>query len=396
MRTIFELSDRAVELVSDQIIRPQIEWLKQSERLIGIKGSRGVGKTTLLLQFAKKYLRGNDYVYASLDNLFFSENRLIDFTDAFYKNGGKYLLLDEVHHYPGWSRELKNIYDNYPDLKLIFTGSSLLHLTKGRADLSRRSVIYSMPGLSLREYINFSTNKDFPALQLKNILTNHEKIAKSIIKEIKPIKWFNQYLKYGYYPFFMEGTENYHKKVSEILNHILETDIPFATGISYNNIHKLKQLLFVISESVPFKPNIEKLSGRIGIARNTLKDYLFYMSDAEVLNLLYDHRKGISRLTKPEKIYLQNPNLMFAITGSHTDSGNLRETFFLNQTQPHHKINYSKNGDFMIDGKFIFEVGGKNKTTKQIKNIPQSYLAIDDIETGYKNEVPLWLFGFLY
>ena len=396
MRTVFEISEKAIELVDESKVRPQMQWLTQSERLIGIKGSRGVGKTTLLLQYAKTMLKDEQYVYISLDNLYFTQNSLLDFTDTFSKNGGKYLLIDEVHHYPGWSRELKNIYDSYPDLKVIYTGSSLLHLTRGRADLSRRGVLYSLPGLSLREFINFADSRIFPVFQLSDILNKHEVIAKDIWKETKPLKWFNEYLNYGYYPFFLEGVNNYHKKLNEIILHIFEADLPFTAGISYNNINKLKQLLYVIAESVPFKPNVEKLSERVGLTRNTLKDYLHYMGDAQLLSLLFSNSKGVSRLTKPEKIYLQNPNLMYAIAGSEIDMGNLRETFFFNQIAINHQVNYSKTGDFMVDKKFVFEVGGKNKTRKQITNVDNSYLALDGIESGYQKDIPLWLFGFLY
>ncbi len=396
MRTIYEISERAVGQVSIQHIRTQIEWLDQPERLICIKGSRGAGKTTLLLQFAKTRLHDKQYVYVSLDNLFFTENKLFDFADDFSKNGGKYLLIDEVHHYPNWSVELKNIYDSLPDLKIIYTGSSLLHLTGGRADLSRRSVVHTLPGLSLREFIGFADNIKFPVFELEDILRNHVKISKSVLTKIKPIKKYSEYIEMGYFPFFLEGKENYKSKVSEVINQVLESDLPYAAKINYNNIHKLKQLLYVISESAPFKPNIEKLSERIGISKNTLKDYLHYMNDALLISLLHKQSKGISRLTKPEKIYLHHPNLMMAITGSSVNTGNLRETFFFNQVSYNHQVNYTDNGDFMVDNRYVFEIGGKNKTGKQITNITNSFLALDNIEIGNRNEIPLWLIGFLY
>jgi len=396
MRTIYEISERAVGQVSVKHIRTQIEWLDQPERLICIKGSRGVGKTTLLLQFAKTRLNDQQYVYVSLDNLYFTENKLFDFADDFSKHGGKCLLLDEVHHYPDWSVELKNIYDSLPDLKIIYTGSSLLHLTGGRADLSRRSVVHTLPGLSLREFIGFSDNIKFPVFDLDDILQNQVEISKSILTKIKPVKKFTEYNEMGYFPFFLEGKENYRSKVSEVINQVLESDLPYAARINYNNIHKLKQLLYVISESAPFKPNIEKLSERIGISKNTLKDYLRYMNDALLINLLHKESKGISRLTKPEKIYLHHPNLMMAITGSSVNTGNLRETFFFNQVSYNHQVNYTDNGDFLVDNRYVFEIGGKNKTGKQITNITNSFLALDNIEIGTRNEIPLWLFGFLY
>lgn len=396
MNPMYDFSARAVELVDATNIRPQIAWLKQNERLIGIKGSRGVGKTTLLLQYAKTMLQNEPFVYISLDNLYFSENSLLDFTDEFYKNGGKTLLIDEVHHYPSWSLELKNIYDLYPDLKVIYTGSSLLHLSKGRADLSRRSVVYNLPGLSLREFINFSANLDLAPISLENILTDHEAVAKGIWKLTKPIKWFNQYLNHGYYPFFLENIENYHLKLNEIILQVLESDLPYISGVSHSNINKLKQLLYVISESVPFKPNIEKLSERIGISKNTLKDYLHYLNDALLINMLYSDSKGISRLTKPDKIYLHNPNLMVALSSTSSNIGNMRETFFYTALSAKHKLNYKQNGDFLIDDRYTFEIGGKNKTSRQIQGVENAYLAVDGVETGFGNQIPLWLFGFLY
>jgi predicted AAA+ superfamily ATPase len=396
MRTIYEISAKAIELISVQFIRSQIEWLEQPERMLSIQGSRGVGKTTLLLQFAKTRLQAKPHVYISLDNLFFTGNKLFDFADDFSKNGGKYLLIDEIHHYPNWSVELKNIYDSLPDLKIIYTGSSLLKLTGGKADLSRRSVTLTLPGLSLREYIEFSEKYEFPILKLEDILTNHTEISKTILQKIKPIKKYSEYIETGYFPFFLEGKENYKTKLREVINQVLETDLPFAAKISYSNINKLKQLLYVISESVPFKPNIEKLSERIGISKNTLKDYLHYMNDALLINLLHKESKGISKLTKPEKIFLHHPNLMIAITEDSTNTGNLRETFFYNQVSRIHEVNYADKGDFLVDGRYSFEIGGKNKPGRQLTGVSDAFLALDNIEIGNRNEIPLWLFGFLY
>jgi predicted AAA+ superfamily ATPase len=393
---MYDFSARVVEMVKVTNIRPQIEWLKQNERLIGIKGSRGVGKTTLLLQYAKTLLKNDSFVYISLDNLYFTENSLLNFADEFYKNGGKVLLIDEVHHYPNWSLELKNIYDLFPDLKVVYTGSSLLHLSKGLSDLSRRSVVYNLPGLSLREFINFSTKLNLAPISLDEILTDHESVAKHIWKETKPIKWFNQYINHGYYPFFLEGIDNYHHKLNGVILQILESDLPYISGVSYSNINKLKQLLYVISESVPFKPNIEKLSERIGISKNTLKDYLHYLNDALLISMLYSDSKGISRLTKPDKIYLHNTNLMFALANTSSNTGNERETFFYNALSAKHAVSYTQKGDFLIDGRYTFEVGGKNKSHKQIEGVENAYLAIDGIDTGYGNQIPLWLFGFIY
>ena len=397
MRNLFEISEKLVNSVDITHIRPQISWLLQNERMIGIKGSRGVGKTTLLLQFARKYLVDKEpFIYVSLDNLYFSENKFIDFADDYVKNGGKYLLVDEIHHYPGWSQELKNIFDTLPELKIIYTGSSLLHLLKGRSDLSRRSVTHNLPGLSLREYINITAKTEFPVFTLPEILRSHTILAKNVWNVVKPVQHFKDYIETGYYPFFLENRTNYHRKLGEVVLQVLENDMPLMAGVSRSNINKLKQLLYVISESAPFKPNIEKLSDRIGISRNTLKDYIYYLNEALLIASLTSGSKGISRLSKPDKIYLQNTNLMFAITGPSSDPGNLRETFFLNQVSVKHRIGYTQICDFMVDDQILFEIGGKNKSRRQIKGMENAFLAIDNIETGYLNEIPLWLFGFLY
>src|SRR3989339_757074 len=385
LNKFIELSERTIEFTNCDFIRPQIEFLKQRERLIGIKGSRGVGKTTLLLQFAKTELSKKNKLYVSLDNPYFAKNNLFEFTDEFVKNGGEYILLDEVHHYKDWSLTLKNIYDSFRDLKVIYTGSSLLKLTKGRTDLSRRTVINTLHGLSLREYINFTEKTNFQVYSLNEILENHTEISKQIITKIKPIQKYNEYVKIGYYPFFLENKNNYLFKLVEIVNQILETDLPFIANISYANINKLKQLLQIISESVPFKPNLEKISSQIEISKNTLKDYMFFLQEAMLILMLKSEKKISSNLAKPDKIYLFHPNLMYCLANENSNIGNIRESFFMNQLQVSNKVNYSEMGDFLVNQKYIFEIGGKNKTYKQIANIKNSFIAADDVEIGHKN-----------
>lgn len=377
-------------------VRSFINTIDWNNRFVGIKGSRGVGKTTLILQYIKLHYKPDDSVlYISLDNLYFLENKLYDVVDSFYKNGGKFLAIDEVHRYANWAVELKNIYDNFPTLKVVFTGSSLLHLQNARADLSRRSVMYNMPGLSFREFLNFETDYNFEKLTLENILENHIELTIPIINKIKPLQYFKKYLDYGYYPFYLENKMSFHHKLSEIILTILEVDITQYALIQTSNITALKKLLTVISKSVPFKPNMNSLSKITGISLNTMKTYLKLLNDAELLQLLYVENKGINSLNKPEKIYLNNSNLMYNLS-INTNLGNLRETFFFNQLHTKHKVNASKKTDFFIDEIYSFEVGGKNKSANQIKNIEQSFLAIDEIEIGVNNSIPLWLFGFLY
>ena len=377
-------------------IRSFINTIDWSNRLIGIKGSRGVGKTTLILQYIRLNFKPDTTVlYVSLDSLYFLENKLYDLAYDFYKRGGEFLAIDEVHKYPNWATELKNMYDNMPDLRIVFTGSSLLHLSKAKADLSRRAVTYVMPGLSFREFLKFETQIDFSTYSIDDILKKHIEIAISIKQKIKPLKYFTNYLDYGYYPFYLENKKSFHQKLSEIVLTILEVDIPQYAHIQTSNIIYLKKLLAVISNSVPFKPNMNSLSERTGISLNTMKLYLKLLTDAELLQLLYVENKGINSLNKPEKIFLNNPNLMRNISSS-ANTGNIRETFFFNQLSKKNKVNASKKTDFYVNEKYSFEIGGKNKSRKQLKNMDNSYVIKDDIEIGSNNNIPLWLFGFLY
>jgi len=383
-------------LIQTDSIRSFIKSIDWSNRLIGIKGSRGIGKTTLILQYIRLNFKPNSTVlYVSLDNLYFLENKLYDLAYNFYKKGGEFLAIDEVHKYPNWSIELKNIYDDMPDLRIVFTGSSLLQLRKAKADLSRRAVIYVMPGLSFREFLKFETKIEFGTYAIDEILKSHIDIAIGIKQNIKPLKYFGNYLDYGYYPFYLESKKSFHQKLSEILLTVLEVDIPLYAHIQTSNIIYLKKLLKVISNSTPFKPNMNSLSERTGISLNTMKLYLKLLSEAELLQLLYVENKGINSLNKPEKIFLNNSNLMINLS-LNANLGNIRETFFLNQLSKNNSVNASKKTDFIVNEKFSFEIGGKSKSQKQIKNINNAYVVKDDIEIGFNNNIPLWLFGFLY
>lgn len=396
MKHLIELSERLIESVSSEIIRDQIKWLSKPDRLIGIKGARGAGKSTLLLQFARLHINSRKRLYVSLDDILFSDKKITDLADEFVKLGGEYLLLDEVHHYKNWPQEIKNIYDRYPSLNVIFTGSSILHLSKGASTLSRRAVMHDLPGLSFREYLIFSRGVSFPIVTLDELLNNHIELAKPIWKKIKPLEAFNEYLATGYYPYFIENPGTYDLKLRESLMKVLESDLPYVTQMDYANLDKIKQLLYIISQSVPFKPNIERLSEKLHVGKNTLKLYLKYLNDASMINTLYSSKKGMTLLTKPEKIYLHHPNLMSCLAANRADVGNMRESFFLNQVVYLHKVQYPDQADFLVDDKWLFEIGGKNKGKKQIQGHANSYLALDGIETGYGNTIPLWLFGFLY
>lgn len=389
----FEKIARTQVLTVRDFIR-EIDW---SNRMVGIKGSRGIGKTTLILQYLKTNYEINEKIlYVSLDDLYFTENKMYELASKFHKQGGLVLALDEVHKYPNWAIELKNVYDDFPDLKIIFTGSSLLHLMQAKADLSRRAVVYNMYGLSFREYLYFERNISQPALRLDYLLENHVSIAMSVIEKIKPLEHFKSYLHHGYYPYYKENENSFHQKLSETLLTVLEVDIPQFTGIQTSNILYLKKLLKIISGSVPFQPNMNALSSRTGISLNTMKNYLHYLYEAQILSALYVQDNGINSLGKPEKIYLENTNLMYNLADENANIGNIRETFFVNQLKNTYDINASKFADFMVDAGYTFEIGGINKSKKQIAHIQNSFVVKDDIEVGYNNTIPLWLFGFLY
>jgi len=397
MEPLFEKHFRRLDGIPIDFTRGLMEEINWNARLIGIKGARGVGKTTLLLQYIKNNLPlDKSTLYVSLDGIWFNENKLTQLADDFVKQGGRYLFLDEVHKYPNWSQELKNIYDEYPDLKLVFTGSSLLELLNARADLSRRAVVYSMQGLSYREYLNLSLNLNLPKLNLEDILKSHEKLSRDILKQVKPLKHFTAYLKNGYYPFFYENQKDYYRKLEEVLNLVLEIELPLLRQVDVTYVPRVKQLLQIISESVPFVPNVSKLSERIGVNRNTFITYLYYLQEAHITRNLYRDSKGITRLQKPDKIYLENSNIQYALSPEAANKGNVRESFFVNQLAYQHRVEYLESSDFLVDGKCVFEIGGKGKTPKQIRKTRDAYLVLDDIEYGVGKSIPLWLFGFLY
>ena len=364
--------------------------------MICIMGARGVGKTTLILQYIKKRYKGreNRALYVSLDHLWFASNSVLDLADDFSKKGGELLVLDEVHKYPNWSQEIKNIFDFYPDLKIIFTGSSLLEILNSRADLSRRALVYQMIGLSFREFLQLEIGKEFPKLTLESILTDHTTKALEILDNVKPLEHFPAYLKGGYYPFYREFGDLYDQQVRAIINLILEIELPQLRKFDIGYVSKIKQLLSIIADSVPFIPNVSKLSEKIGINRVTLLTYFHYLAECKVTSNLFSDTKGISLLQKPEKLYLENPNLAFAL-GRNVNEGNLRETFFFNQLSHQHQVTLPKKGDFLVDQQWLFEVGGKNKSL--LGPIESEYfVASDGIEIGTQNKIPLWLFGFLY
>lgn len=378
-------------------VRDFINKIPENTRLTGIKGARGTGKTTLLLQYIKQKFNEPDKVlYASLDDLYFRRSTLYSMADQFLKYGGKLLVLDEVHKYLSWSEELKLIYDDFAELQVIFTGSSIIDLKKAKADLSRRAVMLNMNGLSFREYLKFTLGKEYGRYSLEEILESHEEITASICKDIRPLAHFRDYLSYGYYPYFMEGIEFYPDKMTEVINQVIENDLSSVLDISYATEDKLKAFLVVLSESMPFTPNISKLCDRIGVSRNVLIEYIYWLEQARLILRINRQGKVITRMQKPEKIYLHHPNLNYAINSNVVNTGSVREGFFANQLSSICEISIPPKGDFVVDNRYLFEIGGSTKNFSQIEDQPDSYLALDQIEQGLKNKIPLWIFGFLY
>jgi predicted AAA+ superfamily ATPase len=365
-----------------------------SEKLIGIIGARGVGKTTFLLQYLKENpLSLNKKLYINAEFLEFTPLKLFEFAEEFEKKGGELLVIDEIHKYPNFEKELKLIYDTL-NLKVIFTGSSAIKLEHSKGDLSRRAVVYKMNNLSFREFIELKKDINLPYFSLKDILKNHIDIAFEITSKIKPFEFFEEYLKFGAYPFYFENKNNYYLKLQESVNATIEFDLPFIFDIKPINTIKLKQLVYLICKSEPYELNITKLAQKIEINRNTLYQYLYYLARGDIFILLDSKTRGDNIFVKPQKIYLKSPNLNYCYCETQ-QIGTIRETFFANQLFEYNLL-YPKKGDFLVDGEYIFEIGGKNKTSIQIKDLENAFIVKDDIEIGSDKIIPLWLFGFLY
>lgn len=392
METLIATSRELVNRVDTNYIRDfhnQINW---NSRLVAILGSRGVGKTTLMLQHIKLHDDASKSLYVVADDFYFTTHRIEDFARSFMLQGGKNLYIDEIHKYKGWSTEIKNIYDKMPDLKVTYSGSSILELEKGGADLSRRKVEYTLPGLSFREYVNISKGWDLPAYTLQEIIAGKVDFP---TEKARPLQLFTEYLRYGYYPFFKEG--DYGMRLKSVIKQIVEEDIPKFADMEIASVQKLKKLLYMLAQSVPFKPNYSKLERDLGISRNALPKYLLYLEKAGLIAILREKAKGIKILEKMEKVYLQNPNQAYVLSEDLPNIGNIRETIFMTWMQTGHFISSSAVSDFEVDG-LTFEIGGKKKGKKQIAEIPQGqgFIVKDDTEYVYQNAIPLWMFGFIY
>ncbi|WPR75618.1 ATP-binding protein [Algoriphagus sp. NG3] len=384
-----------VQLDFERALSTKINW---QARAIGIKGARGTGKSTLMLQHLKSSDYGEKAIYFSLDDLYFKNNTLLETGETFYQAGGRKLFLDEVHKYPDWHREIKNLYDFYPDLQIAFSGSSILELQKSSVDLSRRVLFYELSALSFREFLHLNYNWTFPIYTFEHIPKNHVEIARGLKQTLEsPLKFFQEFLTYGSYPFFKEGLDDYSFRLQQIINIIIDYDLPEAKDISVNTQNKLKKLLYVISESVPFTPNISKLAAQIETTRPILLEMLHVLEVARLIRNLRSSTKGISLMNKPEKILLSNANLIKSLSEKGWNSGNIRETFALDQLQNSGtEVTHPAKGDFLLNGEILLEIGGKNKTPTQIIHHENHLVFSDELEIGWGKQIPLYLLGFLY
>ena len=383
----------ATDLRFKRYLHYRIDW---DVRLIGIKGARGVGKTTMLLQHIKEsFDKIDDALYVSLDNLWFNTHKLEELVEFLYTHGVMHIYLDEVHRYKDWAVLLKNFYDSYPDLNIVYTGSAMLAIDNSKADLSRRQSLYTLNGLSFREYLAYEGVAAIPTIGLEEMLAGHVEYAVDVIPGIKILKYFDRYLREGYYPYYKEAGNDYLMRVGEVARLVIDNDIPSVEDITYFTAQKIKTLLMVIAGNVPLEPNISKLSSQLESTRDQTLKMLYLLDRADLLLLLTEQLKNYKHLVSPKKIYLNNANLMYALSGKISE-GTVRETFFANQVGAVADLTMPKQGDFLADGKYLFEVGGSSKTFDQIAGIPESYLAVDGIETGSGNRIPLWMFGCMY
>lgn len=397
MDNLLEQSEYLVAITSLDFKRYLFDEIKWKNRLIGIKGARGTGKTTLALQWLKtQNLPVHQAAYFSLDDLYFTHHSLKDTVTTFHRKGGKVLVLDEVHKYPNWSKELKNIYDVYKDMKIVFTGSSIIDISKQEGDLSRRAVMYSLSGMSYREYLNLKYNGSLPVFPLKALLKDASALKRALPLDFRPLAHFEEYLKIGYYPFVMEDDETVHHKLRQMIRTIVEYDMAELKDFDIRNAKKILQLFYLIAQQVPFKPNLSALADKSGIHRNTLNSYLHYLEQAKLIALLYPAGVSTAILQKPEKIYLNNTNIMHALAERGVEMGSVRETFFYSQISTISELSMPLKGDFLVNNEWTFEIGGKSKKRKQIAGLEHAWIVKDNVEFAAGQEIPLWMFGFVY
>ena len=399
METLFAKHNKLIRQTSTKIVRFAMKEINWDARLICIQGSRGVGKSTLMKQFIKLHdeAYSGKWLYCSLDTVYFTTHSILELAEKFSLNGGQRLFLDEIHKYPSWSKEIKEIYDLYPELQVVFSGSSLLHILNADADLSRRCVHYEMQGLSFREFLLFRKGIEMPSYSLEEILANPFEICLSVTEKCKPVAEFAEYLKNGYYPFYFENKQDYYSYIEQVIGFVTEVELPLLCNVEIANVRKIQALLGILAITKTCEIDVSKLANAIGVHRNTVIEYLSYLNRAKILNLLYSDLKSVSKMKKPDKVYLENANLMYALANVPVNIGLLREIFVVNQLQYKHSVEYGKaDGDFKVDGKYTFEVGGKEKNFKQIAGIENSFVLADDLEMPVGNKLPIWLVGLLY
>ena len=403
MDTLFRKSDRLLANTSTGIVREKMGEIHWNSQLVTIIGAKGVGKSTLIKQYLKLNYQPGDrrVLYCSADTVDFSTRTLVELAEEFVIQGGELLAIDEIHKYkPGttdWSREIKEIYELFPDLKMIVSGSSLLRLKEGDADLSRRAVKYTMSGLSFREALRFYHDLSFPVWTLEDILAHPYDLWQMVSSKCKPVALFKEYLEKGYYPFLLEGTGEYYTKIEQVVNYIIETELPQICKVDVANVRKLQALIAMICSETPFELNANKIASALEIGRDTVVEYLKYLGDAKVLNLLYSDKKRIGKLSKPDKVYLENPNILYALAPAKVEIGTLRETFAVDCLSESHVVEYGKTqGDFKVDSRYTFEIGGRSKDFSQIAGMKGSYVFADDWDMPDGAKLPLWMLGFLY
>lgn len=385
-----------LQTINLDFVRYLYQRINWDVRIIGIKGPRGVGKTTLLLQRIKMIHKNpDDAIYASLDDLWFSTHTLENFVEYFYSRGIRYFYLDEVHKYPLWSRAVKTLYDVYADIRIVYTGSALLAIDHSVGDLSRRQSLYTMWGMSFREYLEYEGIIKLEPVSLPQLLADHVTLAMQLNSCGPVLKYFEDYLRHGYYPFYKESLLEFSSRLAEVIRVVIEIDIPENEEISLPTIAKLKTLMMIIAETAPLEPNISKLSEKLDCSRELCLKMLYMLDKAALVQLMFSHPKTYKQMRGPEKILGGDTNILYALTAV-TNVGTLRETFFVNQMRAIGEVVMAKRGDYIVDGRYTFEVGGSGKKFDQIADVPESYLAVDNISTGYGARIPLYMFGLLY
>lgn len=401
MEKLFERHDLYLSSVSMEYVRYMMQRINWNARLIVIRGPKGVGKSTLIKQYIKRNFDAGDrhVLYCSADTNYFSTHTLIEVAENFVKIGGQWLFIDEVHKYARWSQEIKEIYDLYPNLHIVLSGSSLIQINDGQADLSRRILQYDMPGLSFREYLCLEQKLDIEPIALEQLLNEAGKFCVQIKSKCHPLEHFGRYLQFGYYPFYFEDTQNYYDKLENVVNYVVDVELTKHRNMEVGNTRRVKALLQVLSQMTPYEVDIAKLSKATGITRSTVLKYLSYLEEASLICRLFTDLKSVTDLQKPDKIYLDNTNLLYALNLDKPEIGTVRETFIANQlVSSGHVIEYAgfKKGDFRIDNNIVIEVGGPEKGFGQIVGQENAFVAADGIESASLGKIPLWAFGFLY